>query len=138
MKSAQMVAQKWANGMGSASQTIKAGVEAVSVNPAEAAIRQKDQYLAGVQRAVADGRYEAGLRRTTLQGWQDSMIKKGLARVGPGAQEAKQDFEQFMGQFLPHVEAGQRKLQSMPRGDLQTNIGRMIAMVEHNAQFQRK
>jgi hypothetical protein len=137
-KSAQMIAQKWANGMGSASAQIKAGVESVTTNPAEAAIRQIPQYLAGVQRAVADGKVEAGLRRTTLRGWQDAMIQKGLSRVGPGAQAAKGDFEQFMGEFLPHLEAGERMLQNMPRGDLQTNVARAVAMIEHNAKFKRK
>lgn len=138
MKSAQMIAQKWATGMGNAGAAIKAGVEGVTVNPAESAIRQKDAYVNGVMRAVNDGKWENGLRRTTLQGWQESMLKKGLNRIGPGANEAKQDFEQFMTQFLPHVEAGQRMLQNTPRGDLQTNIGRAVAMIEHNAKFQRK
>jgi len=137
-KSAQQIAQKWANGMGAASATIKAGVEAVTQNPAEAAIRQIPNYLAGVQRAVSDGRVEAGLRKVSLRDWQDSMVNKGLSRVGPGAQAAKVDFEQFMGEFLPHVESGQRMLTNMPRGDLQTNIGRMVAMVEHNSKFKRK
>ena len=55
-----------------------------------------------------------------------------------GAVEGKGKMADFLTDFLPHVEAGQRMLESMPRGDLQSNIARAVAMMQHNSQFKRR
>lgn len=136
MQTAQQVAQKWAQNTGRSTDAVRAGVQATTVNPAERAAARQDAYLAGVQRAVADGKYRRGLSRVTLQSWQDAMINKGLTRIASGASAAQPKFATFMEKFLPHLAAGRAKLASMPRGDLQQNIARMVAMVEHNANFQ--
>lgn len=135
MKNAQAVAAKWASNTGRASESIRTGVQAVTVNPAERAIARQDAYAAGVQRAIAEGRYRRGLSRVTLQSWQDAMITKGLPRIASGASAAQPKMAAFLEKFLPHLEAGRQRLQQMPRGDLQQNIARMVAMVEHAAAF---
>lgn len=134
----QQVAQKWARNLNAAGESIRAGVEAVTVSPTEKAARRVDAYAAGVQRAVADGTFVSGLRRVTLEAWKDSMLKKGAPRIGAGATAAVGKMEGFLAEFLPYVDSGKRALEATPRGDLQTNIQRMIAMVEHNARFRRR
>lgn len=136
--SAQALAQKWAKNLGGSGESIRRGVEAVTVSPTQKAAARSDAYLAGVQRAVADGKYQAGLRRVTLQDWQQSMLQKGINRIASGANAAVGKMESFLSEFLPHVEAGQRMLESMPRGDLSSNIGRAVAMMEWNAKFKRR
>lgn len=135
MKNPSEVADRWAQRMGASGEAIKAGVMAVTTNPAEKAASRADAWAAGVQRALADGKFQRGLRRTTLQSWQDALLKKGLPRIAAGASQAKPKVQAFLEKFLPHQEALKQKLASMPRGDLQANISRMIAAVEHNAAF---
>lgn len=135
MKNASEVARKWASRLGAAGESIRQGVQAVTVNPAERAAARQDAYIAGVQRAVADGRYLRGLRRTTLQGWQDAMVNKGLPRIASGATAAIPKFQAFMEKWIPHEEALKAKLANQPRGDLQQNIARAVMAMEHNAQF---
>lgn len=137
-KSPADIARKWSRNLASSTESIKQGVNAVTVAPSEKAIRQQDAFLSGVQRSVAEGRWQAGLRRVSLQDWKDAMINKGLTRVAAGASAGTPKMEQFMGEFLPHVEAGQRMLESMPRGDIQTNIARAVSMIEHLAKFRRR
>jgi len=132
------VAKKWSRNLGASTESIKAGVNAVTEAPTLKAARQVDQYLAGVSRAVADGKYLAGLRRVTLEDWRKSMIEKGVQRVAAGASAAIPKMEAFLGEFLPYVEAGQRMLESMPRGDIGQNIARAVAMIEHNSRFRRR
>lgn len=131
------VAARWAARLGASTEAIKSGVNAVTVSPGESAARQIPAYLAGVQAAVADGRVERGLRSFTLADWKQAVLEKGLSRITQGAQAAKPKMEAFMGKFLPHVEAGRRALESMPRGDIETNIQRAVAMMRHNASFRR-
>ena len=135
MRSAADVAKKWSQRLGASGEAIRQGVQGVTVNPAERAAARQDAYIAGVQRAVNEGRYQRGLRKVTLQSWQEAMINKGLPRVAAGASQAQPKMQQFMEKWLPHEEALKQKLQSMPRGDLQQNIARMVAAVEHNAAF---
>src|SRR5262245_1546875 len=101
MKNAADVARKWASRLGAAGESIRQGVQGVTVNPAERAAARQDAYVAGVQRAVADGRYVRGLRRVTLQSWQDAMLSKGLPRVASGATAALPKVQNFLEKWLP-------------------------------------
>lgn len=137
MLTASQITDKWAANLGGSTQTIRQGVEAVQVNPAEKAIARKEAYRQGVIRAVDDGSYESGLRRVTLSGWKTAMINKGLSRIATGASEAKPKFQSFMQEFIPHLQAGLTQLESMPRGDINQNIARAVYMIQHNAEFRR-
>lgn len=129
------IAEKWARNLGTSTDSIRQGVQAVQISPTEKAARQSDAYLQGVQAAVSSGKYAAGLRKVTLQDWQNAMINKGINRIASGAAASKGKVQDFLTKFLPHVEAGQRMLESMPRGGLDQNIARAVAMMQHNARF---
>ena len=63
------------------------------------------------------------------------MLTKGLPRIAAGASSGEPKMLNFLDQFLPYVAAGKKELERIPRGDLQTNIARAVAMMEHNAKF---
>lgn len=138
MKNPQTVADKWSRNLASSTTAIQEGVNNVSVSPTAKAAQNQEAYLAGVQRAVADGKWERGLKRVTLEDWKQAMLSKGVSRIASGASAAVGKMETFLSEFLPHVESGQRMLENMPRGDLATNIQRAVAMMEHNAKFKRR
>lgn len=135
MLTAQQIATNWKNGMANSTEKLRAGIQAVTEAPTQKAARRSDAYLAGVQRAVADGRWQAGLNRVTLEQWKDQMLNKGVPRVAAGAAAAQTKVADFFTQFIPHLQSGLAKLASMPRGDLDTNIARATEMMRHNAQF---
>jgi len=131
--SPEQAASNWANGMANSGTKMAAGVNAVTVNPAEQAIAAIPRMLQGIQQAAADGRIEAGLRRTTLQSWKNNMVNKGVQRVAAGATTAKPKVQAFFGQFLPYLKTGVESLP--PRGDRNQNIQRAVAMMNYNADF---
>ena len=137
-KTPAQIAQKWARDLAASTETIRTGVEAVTESPTSKAAARADAYLRGVQQAVADGKWQNGLNRVSLQQWKDDMLTKGLPRIASGASQAEPKFQAFMSEFMPHIEQGLRQLQGMPRGDLNQNIQRMVAMVQHNARFRRR
>lgn len=138
MLSAQQLAQKWARNLGASTEAIKNGVAAVTTSPTAKAANRADAYVMGVQKAVADGKWQAGLRRVTLEDWKNSMLTKGVNRIGQGALAAQSKMESFLADFLPHVQSGVTALASMPRGDLAQNIQRAVFMMEHNSKFRRR
>ena len=135
--SPSQIADKWARNTKAATQSMKDGVMAVTESPMEKAAARSDAMVAGVQRAVNEGRWQAGLRRVTTQQWKDRMISKGIPRVAQGVTDAQPEFATFMSDFLPFVQEGQRQLEATPRGDLQTNINRMVQMIQHLSEYRR-
>ena len=137
-RSAQEIARKWQRNLSGSVESIRSGVQDVTVSPTEKAASRADQYLIGVQSAVDSGRYQRGLRSVTLEQWKQAMLDKGVPRIASGAAAGAPKFQEFMQEFLPYVESGQRMLDNMPRGSLQENIARSTAMIEHLANFRRQ
>jgi len=127
-KTPTQVAEKWASNLGAAGQAIKDGVNGVTTSPTALAAAAEARYISGVQAAVSNGKWQAGLARVTLQDWKDSMLNKGVARIGPGATASKGKFAAFMTKLLPFQS---NLIASLPpRGDLAANIQRMTMFAQ--------
>lgn len=131
MVTAQQAAADWVAGLQQKQAKIQAGVEAVSSPPGQAAARNKAAYIAQVT-ASAD-KWASRVSAVSLQSWKDSMVNKGLPRIASGAASAQGKVEAFLTRFLPHVASGKAALP--PRGGLEANIQRAVAMMRHNAAF---
>lgn len=136
-QSAKTVADKWQRNTSGSIQSYKDGINAVTQSPTEKAAAAVDRQVAGVQRAAAEGKTQRALLRVSLADWRKAAIDKGANRLASGVQAAVGKVESFLGEFLPYVEQGRDQLSSMPRGDVEQNIQRMVAMVRHNAAFRR-
>lgn len=136
-QNAQAVSQKWQRNFAGSSESYKARIGAVTESPMEKAAAAKAQWVAGVNRASENGKYEAGLRRVSLQQWKDAAMTKGAQRLADGAAAARPKMEAFLREFLPFVAENQRRIADMPRGSLEQNIARAAEMMRLNAQFRR-
>lgn len=128
MKTPQQVAQKWATNLGSATQAIKDGVNAVTESPTAKAAANPQAFLNGVQNAVNSGKWATKLQAVSLPAWQAAMITKGVPRVATGATAAIPKMQNAMTQLLPYI---QNVVSSLPpRGDKQQNIARSQAFLQ--------
>lgn len=134
-KDPTQIAQKWVNNLSASGDSIRAGVNAVTTAPGAAAARQKELYVSRV-RDSAD-KWAANVGRVSLGDWQTSMIEKGLARIAGGAQAAQPKMQQFLSEFLPHVERVAQQVRAMPKGNLDASIARATAQIRGNAAFRR-
>lgn len=134
-KDPAFVANKWSQNLGAATESIKQGVQAVTVAPTQSAAAKVDDWVNGVGRAR--DKYVAGLRRVSLADWQGAMIDKGVPRVASGATQAIPKMQQFMTEFLPHVERIAQQVRAMPKGGLENGIARATAQIRGNATFRR-
>lgn len=133
-KDPNAVAARWASGLAGSTQKITEGVNGVMTAPGQAAARQKGVWLQNTQASV--DKWASRTAAVPLGDWQQAMTSKGIPRIAAGAQAAQPKMAAFLGAFLPHVEAGQRALP--PRGGMEQNIQRMVAMVRHNATFAQR
>lgn len=129
--------EKHARRLTAAVPDIQKGIDRVTENPCEKAADKKDKMLANLTAAVQDGKWERGLRRVTLSEWKDKAKNIGAGRVAAGIAAAKTKVIAFAEELLPHIDAGQTALKTMPDISLEDNINRMVAFTRHMATFKR-
>lgn len=129
------IAAKWSRNLSAAGQAIQQGVQAVQVNPAQQAAASLDTAKANYIKAIDSGKTAAGLARTTLAGWQQAMIKKGVPRIADGAATATPKVQAFMSQLMPAIQSAQASLP--PRGSDAQNEQRMLHFSRAMKQFKR-
>lgn len=129
------VANKWKTNLSAATPSIIDGVNAVTEAPGVAAGRNLQGYLMGVQ-ANAE-KWKKRVEAVPLESWKRATLDLGVQRIAQGAQANVGKVEEFMREFIPHVEAGKNMLKTMPKVGLEDGIARMVAMARHNAAFKR-
>ena len=130
------IAQKWSQRLGGSTDEIRRGVQAVTKAPGQAAADAADLWLMKVSQSR--DKFRTNSAKVTLADWQSAMLDKGVQRVAQGATAGIPKMANFMADFLPHLEAGQRIVASMPKGTVEDSIQRAAAMIRHNANFKRR
>jgi hypothetical protein len=130
----QSIKDKWLRNIQSATPDITAGIQRVTQAPGQAAAAQSAAWQANTI-AAAD-KWKRNTAGVSLADWQ-AAATAGVGRIASGAQAKQGKMETHLQSFLPHLEAGQRMLASMPRGSMEQNLARMVAMARHNANYKR-
>lgn len=131
----EAAAQAWSQGLQSKVERMKAGVQAVTVSPGQAAARQKSVWAQNV--AAAQDKWARNTAAVSLTAWQEAFVNKGLPRIASGAAAGESKMAAFMGQFLPYVSNAVKQLP--PRGTFEQNLARSAAMIRasHAFNYQR-
>jgi hypothetical protein len=128
--------QKWVTNLSNATPAMTAGVNRVQTSPGQAAARAADKWLAKVTQSKE--KYQRRVGSVTLADWQNSMTQYGIPRVAQGAQAKQNKMQTFMAEYLPYLQTGVAQIDSMPKNTLEDGINRAVAMIRHNAGFQRR
>lgn len=131
---AQSITDKWKQRTAGATQQVIDGVARVQTAPGVKAAAQKQVWLANIQ-AKAD-KWEQNTKSVTLQSWQ-AATTQGAQRIAAGVNAKAHKMEAFLTEFIPHLEAVQRRVEAMPRGSLEQNLTRMVENARGLAQFKR-
>ena len=126
----QALAQKWQQKTAASTEAYKAGIQAVQGNPAQKAIAAKDLWIARVNEAAQNGRYEAGLSKVTEAGWKAAAMEKGAANIAAGARQGALRVEQAERIIGPQRDAIVANLPA--RGTLDQNLERAAQMADHS------
>jgi hypothetical protein len=116
---------------------MRANIAATTVNPMERAANAQDKYIAGIQRAVQSGKWQAGLRSGALESWKSATIEKGIPRYGQGLEQARAKITAMAGPLLAHVDAGVAAVDRMPTASLDQAVAKSAAFIRHMAAFKR-
>jgi len=135
-KTAADVANKWSTNLSNATPQMQKGVMGVTTAPTALAAANPQAYLAGVQQAVNSGKWAAKLNAVSLGTWQQQYVTKGIPRVQQAASTDKPKVQAAFTPLLNYVYNARDQINStMPRGTLQQNLQRMMAMATAMAQY---
>jgi hypothetical protein len=125
------IADKWNRRMKGAITDIQTGIDAVTVSPTEQAAQKKDKMLQNVTAAVNNGRWEAGLRKVTLNDWKTKTKDKVAQRLSSGvdgSMDKRRAFDNYLvnslNQVLPTIK-------TMPDLTIEDSVNRVRALMEH-------
>lgn len=128
---------KWQRRTAAATQDYTDGINRVTAHPGQAAARNVNGYMNGIQNAIASGKWQANVQRGTLQDWQAAAVTKGAPRLAQGVQAAGPKMEQALARVFPMID---RAVQECQQADTSTVDGRiqkaMLFMQSMNRQAQ--
>lgn len=127
--------QRWQQGMANAGPAMQRGVAALQTSPGASAAAAADKWLMKVSQSK--DKFARRVGSVTLQQWQQAMNSYGISRASQGAQQKGQKMQSFMAEYLPYLKQGVDQVQGMPKNTLEDGIARAVAMIQHNAKFQR-
>ena len=119
-------------------EDIRKGVNAVTESPTEKAAAKADKMKTRLIEAIDSGKWQAGLRRVTLDDWKKKMLNVGIARISTGLDANRYKIEEFAAEVMPHIESGQRKIATMPDLTIEDSISRAGEWIRHMSEFKRK
>ncbi len=130
---AQEIANRWKTRTTAAVPEAVAGARRVQESPGVAAARQVQAYQQNVQASVP--KWQKNVAKMSTQEWL-AAYEQGSNRIASGVASKVGKMERHMTNFIPHLETVQRELAGMPRGDLESNLARMLHNARRNAQYQ--
>ena len=124
---AQQYADKWGRRLKGATTDIRNGVERVTEAPGAKAARQSDKMLAGIQAAIADGRWQRAVAGVSLDEWKTATLDKGIGRIAAGVDSAMSKQIVMAEKLLAAVDSVTSTVDNMPDTTLEDRINRMVA-----------
>lgn len=100
VKPVSVAADKWVRRAGQAGPDYARGVANPRTSWSEATSQAAEAHAAGIQQAIAEGRFEKGVQAAGNAKWQRKATSIGAQRFGPGVAAAKADYEAG---FSPYV-----------------------------------
>lgn len=128
------ITEKWKTRTSGATQQVVEGVRRVTEAPTAKAARQKQAWINNT--IAKQDKWERNTAAVTLEEWR-AATEAGAQRIAAGVQAKAGKMERFLGEFLPFVENVQRQVNQTPRGDLETNLARMVQNARLISQFKR-
>lgn len=117
--------------MSAAGQDYADGINRVTQAPGQAAARNVNGYVNGVQAAVQNGKWQTNVAAVSLQDWQAAAINKGQTRLAQGAQQAGPKVQAAMERVFPMIDRATQAIANMDRSTPESRIARATAFMQN-------
>lgn len=125
IKSLDKIATKWDERVGVSNRDYEEGVKAPTKDWAEGALAAKDNYEAGIQQAIQQGRREKGIQEAGTKKWQAKTVEKSsrwAQGVSGAVDDMKKGFQPYHDE-IANLDYGPRYPAGDPRNLQRVKIG---------------
>lgn len=112
-----------------ASEDYRAGVQAVTVNPAQKALAANAKRIAKLQESITKKTWETKMNKVSLDDWKNKALALGADRFIPGVEANVDKIEAFIRGFQPKLESLTSSVKAMPETTDAERDARVLAMV---------
>lgn len=123
-KSVQDATTKWQQRVAQSGQFYTQGVQNPNVDWAGAAVAAASRRNAGLQRAIADGRIDAGIQRAGTAKWRQGAVNKGAQNWATNTPKAAPAYSQGLTRVYGYFNAADAAVSNMPRDTREQRIAR--------------
>lgn len=131
---AASITEKWKTRTAGATQQVVDGVNRVTESPTAKAAAQKQAWINNT--IAKQDKWARNTAAVTLEEWR-AATAAGAQRIAAGVNAKAGKMEKFLNEFLPFLEGVQRQVAQTPRGDMETNLARMVQNARLISQFRR-
>lgn len=132
---AAQVTDKWGKNLAGSTDSIKAGINNVTVAPSASAIAKKAEYVQGV--ADNADKWSRNLGAVTLEQWRKNALEIGIGRITSGITKGRNKMQKFMEEWLPYEDGLKARLAQIPKGGIEASIARATEAIRYNKAFRR-
>lgn len=134
---ADQVAAKWKLRAGAAGADWLNGIKRTDVDPAAAAVANKDKWVAKMTDPATHDKWSNNLGLVTKSSWQASCEAKGAPRYTSGINAAVDKYRQRIAGVLSHIAVGKAALEALPNVTIEDAIARSAQFIRHMATYKR-
>lgn len=136
-KSPEQIAAKFQRRIQGATQDYQEGVQNPSRDWAEATQAGQKRWEAGLQQAMAEGKFARGVRAAGSAKWQQNAASKGAQRFSASAQDAAASYRQKAGQVMEAAERARQAANALPNTTFEERMARAHAAAKASRDYWR-
>ena len=138
IKSPEVVAKKWQNGMSQAQEAMTEGVAAVTVAPGDAAAAARQKWVNAMASLAVQDKWARNVRiGGSLPNWRSAMETYGIQRAVQGASQKASKYLAAVGPLLAFESQLQQTIKAMPSLTDADREARMLAWSRGMKKYQR-
>jgi hypothetical protein len=137
MADIKKLAEKWKRNLTNATDTIKAGVDAMTVNPMAEAAKAVGLMKKRINEAIDSGKVERGLLSADVNDWKKKMKTQGVNRIADGAVAAQSKVEKFLSEFVPLMEQASAEAKKIDKSTTEGALQRVRVVMEAAKKFKK-
>lgn len=123
-KTGEQIYEEFRTRMSQSAQKMKDGASNTDRSQSGNAIAAKQIMIDNLTKALADGKWEEGLRKAGDEKWLRNFLEKGVAKVVAGIDANKDDIIQKFEKVGRVGDKVRKAVSSMPKGTFQDSVNR--------------
>lgn len=130
MINVQNALAKWQRNTAGATESYKAGINAVTENPMALAAAQADKAARNYQEAMSSGRWQQKMMSVSMDAWKQAAVNGGAQRLASGVAKGLAKMQRHLQEWAPTYEQAKQAARAIPNDGKAGAMARVAAVYD--------